>query len=647
MEEWLNIRDDVLECGRRCKLLPFFGSALSQYRPTNLPLGDGLRNVALTGAFPGRNLFNAHGQLLLEGKEIHQSTEVILQGLAEGLPDREQLTILYNLMSDLPSNPLHHILATAVQNHTVPALFTTNQDRCIEDIGKVLDPSQVIVPSYDEDEFGKGLRPSLFQFHGAIGGATPEEAKRRRQSLTFTLNSMGPFLSPNKHKVLADALASNTIIFLGYSGSDPDIWYSLDSLLSVKPTIRVYWCVRNEPRGHLSRLYSRYPNSIIMFRGDIVTVLEELSKVWNLPDFGHAELPTTTEKEAVLGKLQSWVLDLEPHERQLAYAWLLVSVGLHAQAALLLEDLIEAHKSHPIHMVASLYAGYARRELSDHHRARKHLMVALEESKIVEDVRYAQAAHKLGESLAAFESVRFWYFWPTIRRLNAGAAWLRESINRYEQIPPEKLMAKQLGRAGKANAKMNLGQLYRRAAAFVPGLRLGLAKRARQIIEEAREELTTREYDLRALPMAIAATAADDPRMSQSDKEKAIDKAIEYAEYWNQDEIQIGSAYFAKARLLATEDPRESELCYLKALAAFRQAGMRAEIARTELELALVLTYQANQTIHETEGSWEWKFGLRVLDVLKVGLTLFSIKAAANATKRLINRVRGIREVRP
>ena len=45
---------------------------------------------------------------------------------------------------------------------------------------------------------------------------------------------------------------------------------------------------------------------------------------------------------------------------------------------------------------------------------------------------------------------------------------------------------------------------------------------------------------------------------------------------------------------------------------------MEAEIARTELELAFVLSIQARQKVAEAQGSWEWKFGVRVLGALKV-----------------------------
>lgn len=125
-------------------------------------------------------------------------------------------------MSAIPHNALHGILAAALESRKVPAVFTTNQDRCIEDAA----PGSFPV-TYDEKGFGLGLRCGLYQFHGATGGNSPEEIARRKQSLTFTLNAMGPNLTEAKRQVLTEAVAKYTLLFLGYSGYDPDIWYSL------------------------------------------------------------------------------------------------------------------------------------------------------------------------------------------------------------------------------------------------------------------------------------------------------------------------------------------------------------------------------------------------------------------------------------
>ena len=591
-------------------------------------MGRGLLHAALQGVFPDRDLFESSDPTLpgprkspeqIENEQAMErhSPEIILQGLAEGLPDASQLTELYNQMVGLSPNPLHTLLAQALQHATVPAIFTTNQDQCIEDAAE---PGYAMVPIFDTQGFKHGLHCTLFQFHGAIGGNSAIEVARRKQSLTYTLNSMGPRLPPDKQDVLCQALARHPLIFLGYSGSDPDIWYSLYDLLTILPHPRIYWCVQGTPStaDHRTRLDARHAGAIVFFRGDLVTVLRECDNAWGLPDPGAVSPGSPTEVQDRLVRLRGWAPTLTLKERSLAYGWVLVSVGRYRAGAQLLEQLADSHPPQPVLMMAHLFAGYARRELSEHMSARAHLRQAVAMGRTLDRCRYAQAMHKLGESLSTFESVRWWHFWPTQPKLHEGAGWLLKAIKEYESLPAEERAVKSLGRAGLAHARMNLGQLYRRTAAYTPGLRPRLAAKARQGITDALKLLEGPEMDLRALAMADAAVAADDTSLPFSEKRARIDLAIDYTERWTQDQIQIGSAYFAKGRLLATISPSESDAAYQRALAAFSEAQMMGELARTELELAFVLAIKARQHIAQTQASREWQWGLRVLGVLKV-----------------------------
>lgn len=616
MLTWSSAQKQIESLALSNQLLPFLGAAVSYFQPTNLPLGAGLLHSALQGLFPNRNLFiNDRSKWTSDEKAIDaHSPEVILQGLAEGLLDRGQLASLYNAMNGIPHNPLHKILATALLGGKIPAIFTTNQDHCLEDI--VGNQLPII---YDKQDFKYNLQRGIYQFHGAIGGTTSQEVAKRRQSLSFTLHAMGPHLT-TEHDVLTEAISNYTLLFLGYSGSDPDIWYSLAEILQNKPKVRIYWCIRDsQPSRHLERLSERFQDSIQIFQGDICEVLKELALIWKIPDPGLVLAPTPSMQEVRLQTIRTWAKSLTDEERDLAYSWLLVSIGEYERATEELEALlINSKGNRQIHMLAALFAGYTWREMSDHWTARKYLRMALDESKGYDQCRYAQAAHKLGESLSTFESVRFWYFWPNIPRIHAGARWLNEAIYQYERISPDERVLKQLGRAGPGNALMNLGQLYRRTASYTPFLRSGMARKAREMITQSIEILETKEKDLRALPMAIAAVTADDPNRTLDEKCKAIDLTIEYSEQWNQDAIQIGSAYFIKAQLLAKIDPQESQICYIKALYSFERAKMKAEIARTGLELAAISSRLAVRTTRQTQGSAEWKLGSLVLGWLKI-----------------------------
>lgn len=653
LPSWDDVRDDLLSLGRSGRLLPFLGAAISSFAPTCLPLGSGLLDAALEGVFPSDQwpLFASDEQVWNKEKDTirNRSAEVVLQGLAEGLENRDKLTDLYNAMSDVPSNSLHTLIVQALGNGSVPAVFTTNQDQCLEESAKFL--GYPVNPIYDTEGFARGLHRTLYQFHGTIGGSGSED-DLRRLSLTYTLNSMGPRLPGAKKEVLESALEQYSLLFMGYSGWDPDIWYTLDDYLEAHPSTRIYWCVLpslNLKSGkHLFRLAKKRPGTIQIFGANMWNVLRELGAVWGLQDPG--ELPDScgSERQARVDRLRHWIAtdELQSEDRQLAYGWLLVSVGLHTDACKVLEGLANDSKGRTdpsgrrVHMMSSLFAGYARRELSDHQGAQQHLKTAVGLSQDIDRVRYAQAMHKLGESFAAFETIHLWYAFPEIEWLHPGAYWLNRAIAEYERLQddsPKTLASKQLGRAGLGTALMNLGQLYRRIAGAAMAFPLtrpfwrGLSVRAEEKIAKS-DDVLQHEGDMRSLSMARAVLAADVPDKLDAQRIEELNDSIEMAVEWNQDNIQTGSAYFAKAQFLSSRYPKdleqlaESEELYRQALDAFRAAGMKAEVVRTQLDLAGLLNREARETMRITQTSWEWQFGLRFLGGMKALLPLLKFE---------------------
>ncbi len=55
---------------------------------------------------------------------------------------------------------------------------------------------------------------------------------------------------------------------------------------------------------------------------------------------------------------------------------------------------------------------------------------------------------------------------------------------------------------------------------------------------------------------------------------------------------------------------------------------MKAEIARTQIELAILESQLAARITNKTEGSAEWKFGSRMLGVLKILAHLAPVESA-------------------
>jgi len=587
--------------------------------------------AALRAVFPSGTIYPR--ELFPDGEDVdwseeeaaigRRSAEVVLQGLAEGLESRANLSSLYNQMVEVEFNPLHRLLATALSQGRVPAVFTTNQDRCIEDA--LVEIGNPLSPAYDDSAFAETqVGTNLYQFHGAIGGSTQAEIERRKKSLSFTLYSMGPLLPPNKRAVLESALDKFTLLFMGYSGSDPDVWYALYDYLQAHRNTQIYWCYWPKKSNHLQRLENQFPNQIVTFRGDMVEIHNDLALVWDLPGVGSASdlEPDDELKSSRLDRLNQWMpRPLSPAESNLVFGWLLVSVGLHKQSIAYLEKACREADSAYDHMMALLFLGYAHREVSEHVDAQRYLSEARDEAETLDSVRWTQAIHKLGESLSAFESVRAWYFWPYLPQLHTGTYWLTRAIDSYESTTQDLLMEKQLSRAGLGNAYMNLGQVYRRVAAFTPGLRPSLSRVAVNYLREA-DRILVKEGDMRSLSMVRAAIAADDQDIKHDKKMELLHRSIDIAENWSQDDIQIGSAYFAMAQFLAStgfkrEELEESELYYLKALASFRRSEMNAEIVRTELDLAGLLNRQAQVEMDYSQSSSEWRLGMRVLGVMK------------------------------
>lgn len=464
LPSWGDVRSEVLQLAAQGGILPFLGSGVSRYSPTSLPMGTGLLECALKGIFPpldnqGSPLFDeCKWRVLQEGIKSH-SVEVILQGLAESLLDRSRLHDLYAGMA--------------------------NQDLCLEEAAR--QNGTAITPVFDDYGFSKPLDGCLYQFHGAVGGSPgSQEKEQRKDSLSFLLNTMGPRLSPTKRAILAAGLRSHSLLVLGYSGCDPDIWFTLDALLGDLAVSKIYWCVYKDPQlndygnRHLARLANRHRDSVIAFDGDLRHIVSEFCQLWGK---GTVSLAESEEQQAKHKEtLQSWVTgrNISLLERKLAYGWVLTAIGEHARAAEELEILIISSErendelGRQVHLLASLFAGYARRELSQHRTARKHLNRARRLSQRTDPCRHAQALHKLGESLSAFESVQPWYIFPDHPVTHAGSRCLRRAIGIYETLErqaPKDLEAKQIGRAGLGNALLNLGQLYRRTAHYpMPGL---------------------------------------------------------------------------------------------------------------------------------------------------------------------------------
>jgi len=383
----------------------------------------------------------------------------------------------------------------------------------------------------------------------------------------------------------------------------------------------VYWCERSESSvgEHLKRICLLHPDQITIIASDLSEspMLSDLAKAWGLSCPLQLELSEEQTRKRC-ESIEAWTSDchLTGEEQEVAYGWMLVQVGLFAPAARLLVCLSHRAEDEKTIMLATLFAGYAYREMSMHIPAQRYLRRAAKLAReCCDEVRALQAEHKLIESRSSFERLSLWHFFPGL-----GVPWQPASqsevlIKSYKGLAPDQVAGKELGRAGLGDALMNAGQFYRRVGAYwkeVPWLGPALARplleTSKKLLKEAEKELYG-EGNVRSLAMVTEASAAMEP-----DDEKAklrFRRAIEYAEKWNQDSIQVGSAHFNMAEFLKDQDPAEAEKHLRLALDAYLDANMEAEIARTWCELWLAASRWRSRAAEAKDYRMLWAEAMR------------------------------------
>ncbi|MEI6503580.1 MAG: SIR2 family protein, partial [Armatimonadota bacterium] len=499
----------------------------------------------------------------------------------------------------------HECLARGLANGAIPAVFTTNPDECIERAGA--HPVEELAV-YRPEGFAGPLGRRVYHLHGICSAPNENDEDLRRNrlaSLTNTLNSMGPKLPPAKHSALQDGCETYSLLCLGYSGSDPDVWYSLDEILKTSSVRCVYWCELSEGTvsEHLDRLRRSNPGRIQLFTADLTdsSVLRDLATAWGIGDPGALKMADRHAVQAVCNEVEKWVTDihLTAEEQGVAHAWLLVQVGRFARGARLLAHWAFHADDSETRLLATLLCGYAYREMSMHDEAQYFLRKAL---NLAQDgkhpVRRLQAAHKLAESRGSNERFSLWHTVPELGLPWLPSTQLRNTADAYALLEErdewsQTLNLQVVGRAGRGNALMNLGQFYRRVCTYWEQLPLiqrpDLRRRSAECLEAA-ERTLTEEGDMRSLAMVKAALAMEGNLPSKR-KLELLETSIEIAEKWNQDDIQIGSEHFGTGMFLKGSDREKAEQHFVLALDAYLDADMRAELARTYFELWRLSSY--------------------------------------------------------
>ncbi len=215
---------------------------------------------------------------------------------------------------DYFTNPnfLHLFLAQAIQHGSL--VFTTNFDYLIEQaLLKIISPAEKeqILPVITKRDFerygGENLNKfsdklRLFKLHGAKRNIITNI--RTTESLMTTLSAFGKgtnvlALDPTKKKTIEEAIRNNTLVIMGYSGSDDfDIAPMLRQLFDLK---RLVW-IEHTPTASIGvEIYEFDPKKSFI-------IPEGLSRSEQLL----AQISSNTEAQVIMIKAntQKWVQDV-------------------------------------------------------------------------------------------------------------------------------------------------------------------------------------------------------------------------------------------------------------------------------------------------------------------------------------------------
>jgi hypothetical protein len=229
---------------KKTKFCLFLGAGAT--KSAGLPLGHELRNVILQKIYDNSNFSENLENFRKEyGHQIEEKQEITLEMVMQGLRERYGNTAYELLRSFVDENKLppegYWSLSRLIKNKFFDIVFTTNFDELLEksfdeDMGR--DKYVLLCTSDDFKSFRpeeSPEKPFLIKLHGAHS---------RLSTLVATWEDIQE-LSKNKADFLDHYSTYHFIIFVGYSGRDPDIRKVLHRASSSKRN-KVFWVSPND-----------------------------------------------------------------------------------------------------------------------------------------------------------------------------------------------------------------------------------------------------------------------------------------------------------------------------------------------------------------------------------------------------------------
>ena len=239
----LNDAVQELKKAKPNELVIFVGAGISKDPPSSCPLSKELMGRAIDSAKKAHSgLADFHSFINCRTKRI--KTELFCQILHSNL--REDFFAFLDILNMGMPNSNHLNIAYIASEYKTPIILTTNFDTYIE---KALDTLDKVGFKYKlhVNSAPRRLRKSLnnkgpeeiylpvvVKLHGSLD---------ERASIIFTLRLAGLRLKKDLFDLLRIVFTSYTVLLVGYSGNDDDIFPVI--LSSAKSAKGVYWVLRN------------------------------------------------------------------------------------------------------------------------------------------------------------------------------------------------------------------------------------------------------------------------------------------------------------------------------------------------------------------------------------------------------------------
>jgi tetratricopeptide (TPR) repeat protein len=239
---------DLISEAKKTNLTFLVGAGISKIQPSNLPLGNDIKDYLISLITRDPILRPHQTKILSSDKYRKLIPELIFQPLFEILESK--MYTAFDILNTDEFNYVHEVLSWMNYNKSAQ-LFTTNFDMLIE----------------------KSISHSIYveHLHGAL--SQPDE-------MVIRIYQVGRGISRSLGNKFKSSNRGRTLFVLGYSGNDKDVV----TLLNQTDFREIYWLVRDAKddwtRSNIKKV-SNY--NVKVFQTDLTFFLKDTSRYFSIP----------------------------------------------------------------------------------------------------------------------------------------------------------------------------------------------------------------------------------------------------------------------------------------------------------------------------------------------------------------------------